>query len=102
MSDPVWDEWAEHVRTEVVPKISESALCVAISPPTPEDLDIKFCVELGAMICLDKPVILVVPWGRQAAIPAKLRDVADAIIVGSPGDEGFDDRLMAAVKDVTS
>lgn len=100
MGDPIWDDWAQRVKDDVVPKINESAMCIALSPPRAEDLDIKFCVEIGAMICLNKPIILVVPWGRQAAIPQKLRDVADAIIVGGPGDEGFDDRLRAAIDEV--
>jgi hypothetical protein len=100
VTDERWDEWADHVRTEVVPMIDGSAICIAISPPNAADLDIKFCVELGAMICLDKPVILVVPFGRQANIPKKLRDVADAIITGAPGDPGFADRLEAALKDI--
>lgn len=72
------DREFQRVVTEgLVPKLKESAVAVAICP-SEEGVDAKFCVELGAMIMLDKPIVLVRPNARE--IPPKLRLVADHII----------------------
>lgn len=44
----------------------------------PDDVDPKFAVELGYMIMLNKPIIVVVPPGRS--VPDKLAQVADRIV----------------------
>ena len=80
MPDP-WDEpevqaWARRVLDELVPMIRDSAVTVSIAPGT--DTDVKFAVELGMSIVLDKPIILAVVPGRQ--VPPKLAAVADAVV----------------------
>ena len=93
MSNP-WDDpdaraWAARVERELVPMIEDSAASVSIVPTG--ETDIKFAVELGISIMLDKPIILLVVPG--ARVPAKLARIADAIIEGSPGDPELGRRI---------
>lgn len=76
--DPEFKAWAEDVRAHMLPMISESALTFAMVPEDPTDTDIKFAVELGMSIMLDKPIIAVVPPGTK--VPERLIRVADHII----------------------
>lgn len=68
--------WAQRVLTELVPMIDGSAISVSIVPQG--ESDIKFAVELGLSIMLDKPIILAVPPGRT--VPEHLVRVADEIV----------------------
>lgn len=100
-NDADWQKWADHVINDVVPKMDESALAVAIVPRLPEtDSDIKWCVELGMMIMLDKPIIAVVAPGTK--VPSKLVLVADEIVEADMKDADFQDRMMAAIGRVTA
>jgi hypothetical protein len=76
MNDPEFIEWARRVEREVVPKIAGSAFTISLMPEGPPD--IKFAVELGLSVMLDKPIILAVPTG--SVVPAKLRALADDIV----------------------
>jgi hypothetical protein len=69
-------EFAERVRTEMLPKLSDSAITISLAPGA--DVDVKYAVELGFSIMLDKPIIIVAMPGRP--VPAKLRKLADAVI----------------------
>lgn len=68
--------WSQRVLTELVPMIDGSAISVSIVPKG--ESDIKFAVELGLSIMLDKPIILAVAPGR--AVPEHLVRVADEIV----------------------
>lgn len=70
-------EFQRAVTEGLVPQLKDSAVAVAICPAD-EQLDAKFCVELGAMIMLDKPILAFVAPGRH--IPDKLLLVADEIV----------------------
>jgi hypothetical protein len=66
--------------------------------------DVKFAVELGFSIMLDKPIIAVVMAGTQ--VPAKLLKIADEIIeapanMNLDGDPEFGARMAAAISRVT-
>ena len=78
-ADPEAQEWLTYVRDNVLPMVEDSSVCVSICPTTPDKVDIKFAVELGMMIMLDKPVIVNARPGTK--IPAKLRLVADKVVV---------------------
>jgi len=89
LNDPDFKEWAEHQRVNVMPMMQDSALVVSLVPTG--DADIKFAVELGLAIMLDKPLICVISPGQ--IIAGKLRMVADEIVEWAPGDTP--DELMA-------
>ena len=91
--DPEWQSYVTHVRTELVPKLEDSAMTVSIVPRKAEDVDIKFAVELGLSIMLDKPLILCVH--PSTVIPERLRRVADEIVIGYPAESR--DELIAAI-----
>jgi hypothetical protein len=81
MTDP-WHEptakaWIRHVLDEMVPKLTDSALVISLVPDDREG-DVKFWVELGASIMMDKPILAVLLG--DAPVPAKLAAVADEIV----------------------
>lgn len=75
-NDPEFIEFAERVQRELVPMIKDSAVTISLVPKGPAD--IKYAVELGLSIMLDKPIIVAVQPGTQ--IPAKLAKIADEIV----------------------
>lgn len=76
LDDPDFQEWAKDVRENMLPKLEGSPLTVSIVPKGPAD--VKYAVELGFSIMLNKPIILAVPPGTT--VPEKLVKVADEII----------------------
>lgn len=93
--DPVFREWAARVRAHVLPRLDASALSVSLVPTG--ETDIKFAVELGLSIMLDKPIIAVVQPGSK--VPERLVRVADRIVEAdlSPGGEGAR-KVQAAIE----
>jgi len=80
--DPEWQAYVTRTQTELLPMIEGSSIGLSIVPTSPDKVDIKFAVELGLMIMLDKPIIMVV--APNQVIPEKLRRVADDIVVHDP------------------
>lgn len=70
-----WEDMVRHARNETAQMISGSAMVVSM---VTEPLDVKFALELGLAIVLDKPILAVVVKG--ATVPEKLRRVADEIV----------------------
>jgi hypothetical protein len=70
-----WDDFVYHARADAMKKIDESALVMSLVPDKP---DIKFAVELGLAIMLDKPIVAVAQPGIR--VPAGLRRVAHCVI----------------------
>lgn len=87
------EAWAARVLSELVPMIAESYATVSLVPRGATD--VKFAVELGLSIMLDKPVILVVGPGVQ--VPAKLAKVADGIVEGDSSTEAGRAAIRGAV-----
>lgn len=100
----IWDDpsavvWARHVLEEMAPNMAESAACISLVPSDGVG-DVKFWVELGAMICMDKPIV-VVAMG-DTVIPPKLALVADEVVRLPEGvNPAGGDALAAAVRRVT-
>jgi hypothetical protein len=67
--------WVAHVKATLYPKLRDSALFLALVPDEP---DPQVCLQLGAAIFYDKPILLVCPRGRS--IPPGLRRIAHAIV----------------------
>jgi hypothetical protein len=85
----------DHAETEMLPKMKGSALCISITAPEP---DIKLCLEVGAAILYDKPLILLVPEEMQ--ISANLKRVASRIIYGSAKNTKVANQLKEAIKNI--
>jgi hypothetical protein len=78
---PIARAWIEHVLTDMLPKMEDSAIVCSIMPSG--EGDVKFWVELGASIMLDKPIVIVAFENRD--VPAKLRRVADEVVICPEG-----------------
>jgi hypothetical protein len=72
--DPQWQSYQTHVRTELVPKLADSALTISIVPTDPADVDIKFAVELGLYDVRGPPLPRDGHRHRHRMAPAVLRD----------------------------
>lgn len=70
-------EWVKTMQRELVPKIDGSAFVASLVPAS-HGLDVKFAVELGVSIMLDKPILAVMQPGCEAS--QKLLKVADRVI----------------------
>jgi hypothetical protein len=87
----------DHARRTLFPMIRDSRVYLGICPAAP---DAKWCLELGAAIMFDKPLLFVVRPG--VAVPAKLRRIADGVVevedLGSPEGQA---RIAAVLKEWT-
>lgn len=95
--DPEFRAYRRRVQTELVPKMAGSGVIVTLLPEG--EIDVKFAVELGISIMLDKPIIAVVRPGTK--VPAKLALVADRIIEGDMDDPTMIARLRLAVDEMS-
>lgn len=71
-----YDAFIDDVRKNTLQQMASSAFVISLVPKG--DVDVKFAVELGLAIMLDKPIIAVVMAGGK--IPARLRKVADIVV----------------------
>jgi hypothetical protein len=88
-------KYLQHAEQEMLPKMRGAALSLAILA-TP---DAKLCLEIGAAILFDRPLILLVP-DRNMRIPANLKRCAVAIIHGSASDPDARKQLQQAMANV--
>jgi hypothetical protein len=74
--DPEYQAWEKHIRDAVVPMLEQSAVTITLTPRG--RADVRFAVELGLSIMLDKPIICLVQPGMS--IPGSLAAVAAEIV----------------------
>jgi hypothetical protein len=79
---PEWRRYSQRAMHELVPMIADSTVTISLTPQG--ETDIKFALELGLSIMMDKPIIAVVEPGTK--VPGKLAKVADEIVEGSWDD----------------
>lgn len=91
--DAGWQEFVKRVREDALQKIMGSAVVMSIVPTG--EPDIKYAVELGLGIMLDKPLVLVVMPGT--GIPERLRRVADKIVYADVDTEEGRELLAASM-----
>jgi hypothetical protein len=96
---PDWDEFKKEIIEHLLPKMDESAMFLPFMPPKDKFPPVEFAVQIGYMILLEKPLIVVV--GRDAKLPSRLALVADEIVEGEVDDPDFEGRFHAAIKRVT-
>ena len=76
--EPTAKRWVRHVIDEMVPMLESSEAFMTLAPAKGQ-VDAKYCVELGAAIMLDKPIVVVVFGDRP--VPRKLAAIADEVVV---------------------
>lgn len=90
MADDDWSPPKAFVRAvlrDAFPKIKDSKFFVSLAPRDGGAGDVKFWVELGCAIMLDKPIVSVVPFAEhdRLRVSRKLRIVSDQIIYAPDG-----------------
>jgi len=91
-NDRAWADYSEHFRKRGLPMILSSAVSLTIYSGDGSDFDVKQATELGAILLLDKPLILLGTPG--AKLPSRLVKAADAVIEDwSPENQAAQDRL---------
>ena len=97
--EQAFKDWESRVRTELIPMLESSSVNVSLVPTG--ETDVKFAVELGLSIMMDKPIIAVVSPG--AKVPDKLVRVADHLIEGDltteVGHKRLQEKLGELLKD---
>lgn len=93
--DTEWDEFAAWHREHTVKAIESSAYVMSLVPTG--DVDVKFAVELGLAIMLNKPVIALAMPGTT--IPPGLRKVADAVIIADLDTETGKQQVARQLKE---
>lgn len=89
--EPGYEEWEAKIRERVIPMLQDTAVTVSLLPQG--EIDIKFAVELGLSIMMDKPIIALVKPGMH--IPDGLANVAKEIVeVDIPGDPDAAERSI--------
>ncbi|QGJ92741.1 deoxycytidylate deaminase [Microbacterium phage Megan] len=97
IEEPDVQAWAKRVLDEVVPMIDQSTVFVSLVPTS--EVDIKFAVEMGLALMMDKPIIVAVSPG--ALVPAKLLSIADAVVEFDPSQpEATQERLHEAFRQI--
>lgn len=92
--DPAFRRYAKRVKQELIPKMQDSKVVMSLLPEG--EVDVKFAVELGISIMLDKPIIALVVPGVK--VPDKLVRIADAIVEADLSSEEGRERTAAAIK----
>ena len=94
--DPRFRDWVKRVERGLVPKIDDSSVVVSLIPEGA--IDIKFAVELGLSIMMDKPIIALIRPGIK--IPSKLALIADRIIEGGVSTEADRAKIHQAIMEM--
>lgn len=93
--DPEFIAWQDEVRRDLIPKLEDSGAVVSLVPEG--ETDVKFAVELGLSIMMDKPIVAVIRPGTK--MPSKLALVADHIVEADlttrAGQERLQEKLSA-------
>jgi hypothetical protein len=94
--DRAWADYSARFRTQGLPKIMESATTLMLYSGDGSDFDVQQATELGALLLLDKPLILLTSKG--ATLPSRLARAADVIIEDwRPDNHEAQEKLTEAV-----
>lgn len=74
--EPTMKAWLKDARVHLIPKMHDADTIIHLVPDGEGDL--KYAIELGLSIIMDKPIIAVAIDGRP--VPAKLALVADRVV----------------------
>lgn len=95
--DRAWRDYSARFRREVLPHLLDSATFLSIQSGDGTDFDVRQATEIGAALCLGKPVLLITL--RGSVLPAGLRRAADAVVDDfDPTNPADQDRLADAIK----
>lgn len=78
-----WDQIVAHIQEHTAPAMQSSAFVMSLVPSDGK-ADVKFAVELGLTIMMEKPMVVVAEPGQH--VPQKLLDIADLVVRVSMSD----------------
>lgn len=99
IDDPEAQRWVRAVLDDMAPKMADSAYVMQLVPTGEHSVgDVRFWVELGASIMMDKPILAIMVEGQE--VPEKLKLIADRIVRVPPGspDDIWRERLSKGVE----
>lgn len=91
-----WRQIEQHSRESTAKLIAQSSVVVSCVPHGKPD--IKYAIELGLSIMMDKPIIVVAPPGRE--LPAALQRVATRVVIADLDTAEGQDILRTALKEM--
>lgn len=95
--DRAWADYSEAFRRDVLPQLLSSGAAVSVWDGDQTDLDVQQATEIGAMLLLGRPLLLVCVPG--AVIPDGLRRAADEVVEDfSPDNLAAQDQMAAAMR----
>lgn len=92
---PEFEEFADDVRENLVPKIHESVFVMSLYSG---EVDVKFALEMGVAMLLDKPILACVMPGVK--VPEKLARVVDRWVEVDIKDPTSRERLANEIRDM--
>jgi hypothetical protein len=93
--DPDVKAWLESAGRDMLPQMEASAISFAIFTGK---IDPKLCIEIGAAVLYDKPIVLLVV--RDSFVPANLERCAAQIVRGEMNDPETRRRMQQAIEQV--
>lgn len=95
-----WEDFVDRVIDGLVPQLRDTTMVASIIPNDMRG-DVKFWVELGASIMMNKPIVAV--CFNDQPLPPKLAMIVDEVIRVPRGDTvAAADQLEAALRRITS
>ena len=91
--------WLEDATKDMMPKMKSSAFVMSLYPrdglPDP-----KFCMELGAALMMDKPILMIV--SDNIAIPQRLRELVTRTVTinGTEMNSDNKERIQVAISEM--
>lgn len=93
-----WDAYTASFREQVLPQLLQSAYMLSVGDTVdPDSLNLQAATELGLMLLLDKPIVVIVPAGGTIS-PALRRAAAIVLDDFDLADPGQQDRVAAALE----
>lgn len=89
-------EFFKDAKENLFPMMKDAALSLTILNSDP---DPKLCMELGAAIMFNKPIVVVCPDGYQ--VPPALEKIATHVIRGDINDTSLQTALVDALHEIT-
>lgn len=96
-NDPQFQEYKKHIIEELIPKIDGTDVFISLTPSEGK-LDVKFAVELGIAILLDKPIVAIICPG--AKVSDKFRKVVDRFIELDIKDQASHPKITEALNEI--
>jgi hypothetical protein len=92
--DEVMEHLADNARKDIIPKMRSSVFCMAVVVPK-DDVDPYLALQVGVALLLEKPLIIVATG--NVWIPARVRQIADAVVEADAVNDELKERLQLAI-----